>query len=1036
MHSKKISFLKFCDDLFLRSLAEKSKLLILKKGEVVIKEGDVAYDMFLVIQGQVLVGSQNFESIFDTISKGGYFGEVGVLKGLKRTASVVVTSDIAALVVLSGESLKEVIAMYPDSSDLLVHSYDERLDKAQKRAEIKKLEKGGSKFDLQVIDPIPTELLVDAPLMSLKSMSKFWNSGELSVSKRNSSNRRFTLSNPDTKHLPVTNITQLSLAELHVVLKLVTLKDLFKIMQTCSHFMKLATRSSFWDTLDLKPLSLLVSRRMIQYIPKTIWSFVINLNLATCNQVDDVSLTILSAHCKAIKILNLSGCWKITDKGVGLIAHKLTSLTSLNISNCKKITGKSFEQHNLENLGFVDLSFCPFFTESGLESLIASAPDLSAIVMKRTLLLGDFALFLIARYCHDLTFLDISDGMHFSDRYIRLLFLSCPKISNLSLKFCKNISATGFKAITNSNLPLRVLDISYCNSVTNSTIINFKDSIQNLEKLNVRGCKNLNNRIGPVLKNFAPFLKELDIRGCPNLSLIVLQEWIVKAKILSDDKPKTNSEPLEPLNSIIEVKQKDARQLGGKRKNKAIKTILDLSPGELQIVFKRVSSKRILYLTQVCKTMRDLIKTPYFWTVIDFKRQFHYLNGKMLQNFISLAGNYLRVLDISMCSYLVDADLALAAQNCINVQTLILTNCWRLTDRSLAVISQRLTGLRSLNISHCPKINGSGFHDHKLLKLESFNGSYCRNLNTAGILNLVARAQKIKTIVFRRCEGVTNRTVAAIAQHCVHLESIDLADGIQFTEGAVSRLVLNCKNLRSVNLRFCSGISDRGFSLISLAKLKYEKLDFSFCPNLTEDVMLNFRHNLLGLEYLSLQNCGNISEAVLLHISAYCPRLKYLNLRGCKQLNRKMIESIFFTRNIHIELSDPPENRGVLRPNKDIIIEYKDVARNNSISRLHDNNQVSIRKLAENSILKYSKSEENLKILKTVILEKPLTAMAEVSHAKQSSTSPEVLHGSDETLGPRPTRISKKRTSFRDRLNKVLSRFKSKRSHRTAKLET
>ena len=1000
-----------------------------------MREGDIANDMFLVIEGKVLVCSEDLKSIFDSISEGGYFGEVGVLKGWKRTASVVVESKVAALVVLSGDSLKEVIAMYPDSTDMLVHSYDERMDKAQKRAEIKSLAREKSRIDPLVIDPIPAKLFVDPSIASIKSLSKYWSSEQFSISSRGSSADQKCLRE---QYIPITNVIQLSTAELELIFKFIPVEGRLLLLRTCTRFRKLDMSHELWENLDFRPLSFSVSKSTFESISLKIWSHVRVLNLSSCFNVDDNCLKNISANCKVLQSLDLSSCWRVTNVGIKYIAERLSGLTELNISNNAKISGESFLDHNLSCLLAVNLSYCPRLSEIGFEYLLGNTPDLKALTLRRAKLLGDYALYLIAKYCPELEDLDLHDGMNFSDRYIRLLFTSCPKIETLKLSFCRNISLIGFNSIAECVLPLTMLDLSYCSSITNSVIVNFKESIKNLKKFYLRACKKLNNRIGPVLKIFAPHLIELDIRGCPNLSKVALQSWIPGATILFDSKFNVTEE----MENRIEIRVKESKHIGLKKRVQAISSILDLSAGELQLILSNVSPRKIMSLSRTCKLMRETIRTPYFWTKIDFQKNYHWLNGIQLQCFINIAGNYLRVLDISMCSYLVDADLALVAQTCINIQSLILVNCWRLTDRSISIVSQRLTGLRLLNVSHCPKVNGAGFLDHRMQNLESFVGSYCRHLSTSGILNLVAKANNIQKLIFRRCEGLANRSLGVIAQYCPQLKEIDLSDGFQFTDTAICRLILNCNDLKSIKIRFCAGIGLRGFLAISTAQQKFMKLDLSYCREVSDEIILNFKHNILKLEYLSLQQCPCITAVALSHIATYCPRLKYLNIRGCCNLTRNLVESLFRNRNVRIDVSDPPEARGVRRSSKPLIVEYKDVARSSSTSRLLGQNQISIKKLAENSIMKYSKSDQaiherktagdfkKLKVLRHILdpeIENVVTRGASQLNIYADLESRLSVHDSDETLGPRCSKVYKKiRFDFKGLIRKML-RLKSSR---------
>lgn len=89
-----------------------------KKGENIILEGDIANEFFIIMKGTVDVvkrGPGSNERILATLGPGEYFGEVGLLRGVDRTASVRAVSDPVEALVLGRE---EFIAMVT-TSDLV-----------------------------------------------------------------------------------------------------------------------------------------------------------------------------------------------------------------------------------------------------------------------------------------------------------------------------------------------------------------------------------------------------------------------------------------------------------------------------------------------------------------------------------------------------------------------------------------------------------------------------------------------------------------------------------------------------------------------------------------------------------------------------------------------------------------------------------------------------------------------------------------------------------------------------------------------------
>jgi hypothetical protein len=86
------------------------------KGEVIMREGDPGDDLYLLVEGEVhvikSVGTPEEEHL-NTLGPGSYFGEMAVLDGSPRSATVVAASEARALV-LQGARLRELVQDMPD----------------------------------------------------------------------------------------------------------------------------------------------------------------------------------------------------------------------------------------------------------------------------------------------------------------------------------------------------------------------------------------------------------------------------------------------------------------------------------------------------------------------------------------------------------------------------------------------------------------------------------------------------------------------------------------------------------------------------------------------------------------------------------------------------------------------------------------------------------------------------------------------------------------------------------------------------------
>ncbi|HOO46362.1 MAG TPA: cyclic nucleotide-binding domain-containing protein [Deltaproteobacteria bacterium] len=95
---KKIPFLESYEDRFLRSILELSKLRRYDVGEVITREGEYDCWLYVILKGQVRI-IKDEEEIARLDAQGGTFGELAVIDGEARSASVYAATDTTCLAI-------------------------------------------------------------------------------------------------------------------------------------------------------------------------------------------------------------------------------------------------------------------------------------------------------------------------------------------------------------------------------------------------------------------------------------------------------------------------------------------------------------------------------------------------------------------------------------------------------------------------------------------------------------------------------------------------------------------------------------------------------------------------------------------------------------------------------------------------------------------------------------------------------------------------------------------------------------------------
>ncbi|KAJ3193650.1 hypothetical protein HK101_004428 [Irineochytrium annulatum] len=122
---KKIGFLADAPDAFLDKLSMTMTGELHAEGSTIVKLNDDSTCMYFIVQGTVLV-VDGTDTVRAEISEGSFFGEVGVIMNMKRTADIRAKTT-CRLLKLSSEDMAPVIDEFPEMKAKLKSTADERL---------------------------------------------------------------------------------------------------------------------------------------------------------------------------------------------------------------------------------------------------------------------------------------------------------------------------------------------------------------------------------------------------------------------------------------------------------------------------------------------------------------------------------------------------------------------------------------------------------------------------------------------------------------------------------------------------------------------------------------------------------------------------------------------------------------------------------------------------------------------------------------------------------------------------------------------
>jgi CRP/FNR family cyclic AMP-dependent transcriptional regulator len=123
---KSVPLFAGCSKAELRRLASIADEIDLRKGTVLTREGRIAHEFFVLIEGTVRVTKEN-RKVAD-LGSGDWLGEIALLTRAPRTATVTATSPLRTLVIIDRE-FRQLVSEVPSIAMKVLTCVAERLSR-------------------------------------------------------------------------------------------------------------------------------------------------------------------------------------------------------------------------------------------------------------------------------------------------------------------------------------------------------------------------------------------------------------------------------------------------------------------------------------------------------------------------------------------------------------------------------------------------------------------------------------------------------------------------------------------------------------------------------------------------------------------------------------------------------------------------------------------------------------------------------------------------------------------------------------------
>ncbi|KAJ3391940.1 hypothetical protein HDU84_005088 [Entophlyctis sp. JEL0112] len=588
---------------FIRTVALHTSVHRFYKGEMICKKGEIANDMYFIVSGMVEIVSDDSSKVFHVAQDGGFFGEVELLRGIARTASVRIATNVCDVIQLTRQALERVLNELPDSYQSIAIEADKRLqqiDSTSSKAPdiLRKFITPFSKKSTKVVNEVsgPPEKKMDLNLMfkstEKDNMKVTTNSTASNMSMGSTFDeplrekklqekgkfgkmlgKVFGMKEPSkvgpvspiakpTKDTAkkVQHIHEIPTGILAAVLQHLNPKERLKLRSVSHKFNSVLSDSRCRAELNCAEIFSNLDPEIFHSLCEKAPDQLITVDVTNCWQLLDDELGIMTNFCPNIQNLCISNCWKITDRGISYIAYGLTKLKNLDVGYCGQLKGFGFVDRRWVNLQSLNMTHCKQIGDEQLEKILANASEIEVVKMRRCIRLTDFGVFLLIRHCRKIRMIDLSDCDHVSDKCLKWIASSPSKLTDLRISFWTHITNAGLYDLSLGNHTFEILDLSHCQQIADAVVVFFSDIVKHLRILHLRRCKKITDGVAGFMAKNAVKLQLVDFTGCPLITpaakLVLLQAF-----------PSTTAPPDIPRIEITDLYTSGPKDMG-KNQNK------------------------------------------------------------------------------------------------------------------------------------------------------------------------------------------------------------------------------------------------------------------------------------------------------------------------------------------------------------------------------------------------------------------------------------------------------------------------------------
>ncbi|KAK1945043.1 F-box/LRR-repeat protein 4 [Phytophthora citrophthora] len=263
----------------------------------------------------------------------------------------------------------------------------------------------------------------------------------------------------------------------------------------------------------------------------------------------------------------------------------------------------------------------------------------------------------------------------------------------------------------------------------------------------------------------------------------------------------------------------------------------------------------------------------------------------------------LETLDLSFCASVTDNVLLSLGKNCCKLRQLKLRGCRQISDTGVVALANS-GGVNSLTLLDLTRYDLQyKFNDISLmaladncLVLQTLILSGCAMVSDVGMDWLGSGCHALTYLDVSGCAALTDLSVRAISENMLQLRHLSIRHCVRVTDQGIRRLSLGCPDLTFLNAEGLPLLSDlhtsntngevyrQGIAALAAGCRQLHHLDLSNCSSISDGTLHCIARLSHELTSLLLSGCYRVTTAGVKEVLTQCSKLTTLHVSGCDQV--------------------------------------------------------------------------------------------------------------------------------------------------------